>query len=68
MMNIAIQCFLILFSLVGMFACNFNGINDLKHESFGFAVFNFGACLFLLLNTFANTLQLFKELGWISYK
>lgn len=67
-MSIAIQCFLILFSLVGMFICNFNGINDLRHKSFGFAILNFGACLILLLHSFANTLQLFKQLGWISYQ
>jgi hypothetical protein len=66
-MNIAIQCFLILFSLVGMFVYNFRGVNDLQSESFGFATLNFVVCLLLLLNAFANTLQVFNALKWISY-
>jgi hypothetical protein len=65
-MNVAMQLFLILFSVLTMFLFNFNGINALINQSFVLAIFNFGACLILLLNSFANTLILFEQLGWIS--
>ena len=67
-MYVFIECVFIFFSLIGMFVCSFRGVNDLQIEAVGFATLNFAACLLLLLNAFAKTLQLFEKLNFISYK
>ena len=66
-MEVFVQCICILFALVGMFVFHSLSIEQYKEGLYGLAVFNSGVSLLLLLNWFANTLQLFKQLGWISY-